>query len=338
MKKTTLVFGGAGFIGSNFIHLLLRTTKYNVVNVDALTYAGNRDNLASVSKNSRYSFIRGDITDQAQLRRIFDKVRPLFVINFAAETHVDRSIHEGASIFLRTNAGGVLNLLEEVRRTGVKKFVQVSTDEVYGSLPLGGKTRFTETTPLAPNSPYAASKAAGDLLCRSYFETFGVPVVITRCSNNFGPYQYPEKLIPFMILRTLAGKKLTMYGDGLNVRDWIYVEDHCRALLLCLLKGKAGAVYNIGADNERSNLEIARRINNHFKRDDSAIIYTADRPGHDRRYAIDSGKIQRELGWKPKTDFDRVFKSTILWYLNNPAWLERLMRRPSSTINKHLTH
>ncbi len=335
--KTLLVCGGAGFIGSNFIRFIFSThPKARIINFDKLTYSGNLDNLIEVVKDTRYRFVRGDVANRAQIDAIFAKYRPDFVINFAAETHVDRSIHIGALEFVRTNVEGVFNLLEAVKANPtVIKYVQVSTDEVYGSLPLGSHKRFTETTAFAPNVPYAATKAGGDLLCRSYFSIWKIPVVVTHCSNNYGPYQYPEKLIPFFITRMLEHKTLPIYGDGKNVRDWIYVVDHCRALELCLLWGKAGEVYNIGADNEMSNLDLARLILKRFGTDESRIEFVADRPGHDRRYAIDTSKIHRELGWKPSFTFAKAFDSTMDWYLHNIAWIDRV-RKKTGVFNPHI--
>jgi len=335
--KTILVCGGAGFIGSNFIHYILsRHKKARLVNFDKLTYSGNLDNLKGVASNSRYKFVRGDISDSAAVSKIFRKYKPGFVINFAAETHVDRSIHMGALEFIKTNVEGVFNVLEAVNKFGgVEKYVQVSTDETYGSLALNSKEKFRENTAFSPNVPYAATKAGGDLLCRAYHSTWKVTVVVTHCSNNYGPYQYPEKLIPFFILRMLGGKKLPLYGDGKNGRDWIYVLDHCRALELCLLKGIPGQVYNIGADNEMSNFDIARLILEYFKRDNSWIEFVADRPGHDRRYAIDAAKIKKELGWKRTHSFDTEFRKTIKWYLENPGWIERVWRK-TGVFNPHI--
>lgn len=335
---TLLVAGGAGFIGSNFIRLILRKYKnLRIVNLDSLTYSGNQDNLKDISKNKNYVFVKGDIADKKTVEKIFKKHKPNFVINFAAETHVDRSIHVGAKEFIDTNIMGVFNLLEEVKKykTSVKKYVQVSTDEVYGSLALDSKEEFKEITAFSPNVPYAATKAGGDLLCNAYFKTWGVPVVVTHCSNNYGPYQYPEKLIPFFVLRMIEGKTLPMYGDGKNVRDWIYVLDHCLALELCLFKGKPGQVYNIGADNELNNLQIADLILKHFKRDKTTLEFISDRPGHDRRYAIDASKIKRELGWKPVYQFKKAFTETIEWYLNNPNWIEAVRKR-TGVFNPHI--
>ena len=333
---TILVTGGAGFIGSNFIrHILSKYPEVKVINVDKLTYSGNLDNLADVERDPRYLFIQADIADQNSINGIFETHRPEYVINFAAETHVDRSIHVGAREFITTNIEGVYVLLEAVKASGATRFVHVSSDEVYGSLPLDSKESFSETTPFAPNVPYSATKAGGDLLCRAYHATWKVPVIVTHCSNNYGPYQYPEKLIPFFVTRMIEEKKIPLYGDGLHVRDWIYVADHCDALERCLLAGEPGAVYNIGADNELPNVHIAKRILEHFGRDESWIEYVGERPGHDRRYAIDSSRIQRELGWKPLHDFANAFRKTIDWYISNSPWVERV-REKTGVFNPHI--
>jgi len=332
-----LVCGGAGFIGSNFIGFILKKHKNaKILNYDKLTYSGNLDNLRDVEKNRRYKFVRGDIADKKKLDKVFKNFRPEYVINFAAETHVDRSIHVGAKEFIDTNIIGVFNILEEVKASPkIKKYVQVSTDEVYGSLDLNSKKRFEEDTAFAPNVPYAATKAGGDVLCRAYYNTFKVPVVVTHCSNNYGPYQYPEKLIPFFILRMLENKKVPIYGDGKNIRDWIYVIDHCEALRLCLLKGRPGEVYNIGADNEMSNLQIANLIFKYFNRDKSWIEFVADRPGHDRRYAIDASKIRKELGWEPRYQFKEAFAETLGWYFKNKEWVDNV-RKKTGVFNPHI--
>lgn len=336
-NKTLLVCGGAGFIGSNFTQAILKKyPKVRIINFDKLTYSGNLDNLRDVAKNPRYTFVRGDVADKKKVDAVFRKYRPDYLINFAAETHVDRSIHVGALEFINTNVVGVFNLLEAVKAFGtVQSYVQVSTDEVYGSLDLDSKELFTETTAFAPNVPYAATKAGGDMLCRAYHNTWGVPVVVTHCSNNYGPRQYPEKLIPFFVLRMLEGKTLPIYGDGMNVRDWIHVLDHCAALELCLLQGTPGAVYNIGADNELSNREIAKRILAYFGKDKSSIEFVGDRPGHDRRYAIDASRITRELGWKPTRRFDKALTETIQWYVDNIAWIDRV-RKKTGVFNPHI--
>lgn len=332
-----LVAGGAGFIGSNFIRYFLgKHQDVEVLNCDALTYSGNLDNLKDIENDKRYKFIQGNIADKTGFEKAFNDFQPEYIINFAAETHVDRSIHIGAKEFIDTNITGVFNILEVVKKSSqVKKYVQVSTDEVYGSLDLDSACKFKEDTAFAPNVPYAATKAGGDMLCRAYFQTFKIPVVVTHCSNNYGPNQYPEKLIPFFILRILENKKLPLYGDGKNVRDWIYVFDHCKALELCLLNGKAGEVYNIGADNEIPNMEIARRILKFFNKDEFYIEYISDRPGHDRRYAIDSSKIRQELGWWPEYNFEDAFAKTIQWYLDNKEWIENV-RRKTGVFNPHI--
>lgn len=336
--KTLLVCGGAGFIGSNFIrHILQKHPKIQkVINVDKLSYSGNLDNLTDIEKDPHYVFVRGDVADRKHMNDVMIEYKPSHVINFAAETHVDRSIHVGALEFIRTNIEGVFCLLEAVKASStVEKYVHVSTDEVYGSLPLDSGERFTEESPFAANVPYSATKAGGDLLCRAYYATWKVPVVVTHCSNNFGPYQYPEKLIPFWITRMLENKKIPVYGDGKHVRDWIYVLDHCEALEICLLKGVSGAVYNIGADNEMSNLQIAKLILDYFERDESWMEFVAERPGHDRRYAIDSSKIRRELGWKRAYDFEVTFRSTVDWYMANRKWIDDV-RKKTGVFNPHI--
>ncbi len=330
-----LVCGGAGFIGSNFIrYVLTKHPDLAVVNFDKLTYAGNLDNLAEVASNSCYEFVQGDIADPAAVDAIM-RTGVDAVINFAAETHVDRSIHLGNRDFVLTNALGVQTLLDVVRQHGVATMVQVSTDEVYGSLELGTKEEFTEDTPLAPNMPYAAAKAGGDLLCRAAYKTYGTDVRVTHCSNNYGPYQFPEKLIPFFIFKALKDEQLPLYGDGQNVRDWIYVEDHCAALDLIWHQGKAGEVYNIGAANERSNLDIAKIILGELGKPESLISFVKDRPGHDRRYAIDASKIERELGWKPQRQFEVAIRETIQWYQTHVDWVKKLESKRSE-MNAHL--
>lgn len=333
---TILVCGGAGFIGSNFIRRVLSEShKTRVVCVDALTYAGNKDNLNGLPK-SRFIFIKGDITDAAHMARVFKKYAPEYAINFAAESHVDRSIHGGALDFFRTNVEGAAVLFEAARKTsGLKKFAHVSTDEVYGALPLGSKKKFTEQSPITPNSPYAASKASADLVARAYHVTYALPVVVTRSSNNYGPYQHPEKLIPYSISRLMEGRPIAIYGDGKYVRDWIHVEDHCSALMLALLKGVPGEIYNIGADDEIDNLTLAKRMVAHFKKDKSAIVFVRDRPGHDRRYAIDASKIKKELGWKPKHTLSTSFGQTIAWYVQNGGWVRRALARAGAA-NTHI--
>lgn len=313
-----LVTGGAGFIGSNFIHYLLRQyPDCEIINLDKLTYAGNLNNLRDVENSPKYRFVKGDICDEKIVDEVMRGVD--VVVNFAAESHVDRSIGNPGD-FIRTDVFGVYVLLEAAKRHGVKKFVQISTDEVYGSIEKGS---FKETDPLMPSSPYSASKAGGDRLAYSYFVTYGMPVVITRCSNNFGPYQYPEKLIPLFITNALDDKELPIYGDGLNVRDWIYVEDHCRAIDVVIRKGKDGEVYNIGAGNERTNLQITEYILDRLEKPRSLMRFVKDRPGHDRRYSVDWSKI-RELGWEPKYTFEEAMDFTIEWYRENRWWWEPL--------------
>jgi len=323
-----LVTGGAGFIGSCFIrHILNKYPDYQVINLDALTYAGNIENLSDVQNNLNYTFVHGDICDKNLVHDLISQVNT--VVNFAAESHVDRSI-TGPEIFIDTNVKGTLNLLQASREIGIDRYLQVSTDEVYGSL--GPTGYFTENTPIAPNSPYSASKASADMLVRAYFETYGLPVLTTRCSNNYGPYQYPEKLIPFFISQLLKGEKVPVYGDGLNVRDWLYVYDHCEAIDVVLHKGKIGEVYNIGGHNEKTNMEITRIILDAMGKDESSIKYVEDRLGHDKRYAIDNNKIQTELGWEPSLTFEEGIKLTIDWYLNNQNWIENLESKKASLV------
>ena len=318
-----LVTGGCGFIGSNYVHLVLREQPGDVVvNLDKLTYCGNRLNLAAVEREfggTRYHFVQGDIGDAALVEKIIGEHGIEAVVNFAAETHVDRSIHDSAP-FLTTNVMGTHVLLEAARKAGLPRFVHVSTDEVYGSLS-ADEAAFSEETPLKPNSPYSASKAGADLLCRAYVKTYGLPVVVTRCSNNYGPYQFPEKLIPLMYTRAAAGEPLPVYGDGLNVRDWIYVEDHCRGVDLALRKGRPGAVYNFGGAAERTNLEVVRAILKTLGRPEDLVRFVADRPGHDRRYAMDFGLAAAELGFKPGVSFEQGLARTLEWYQENEAWL-----------------
>lgn len=313
-----LVTGGAGFIGSNFVRYMLDThPHYEIVNLDALTYCGNLENLSGVEENPNYTFIKGDITDKDLVFGIVEDVD--LIVNFAAESHVDRSIEDPA-IFIKSNVLGTQTLLDAAQKLGVEKFLQISTDEVYGSL--GEEGYFQENTPLAPNSPYSASKAAADLMVRAYHKTFKLPMNITRCSNNYGPYQFPEKLIPLMISNALENKSLPVYGDGLHVRDWLHVYDHCTAIDLVLHQGKDGEVYNIGGNNEKKNIELVELILKILDKPESLINYVDDRPGHDRRYAIDSSKIQRELGWNPKYTFEVGISETIEWYLDHEEWLE----------------
>ena len=338
-RETVLVTGGAGFIGSNFVLDWIAETGGTVINLDKLTYAGNLDNLKSLQADSRHVFVQGDIGDGELVRRLLTEHRPRAIVNFAAESHVDRSIH-GPAEFVQTNVVGTFNLLDEANRywralDGIEReqfrFLHVSTDEVYGSL--GPKDpAFSETTPYAPNSPYAASKAASDHLVRAYHHTYGLPSITTNCSNNYGPYQFPEKLIPLVILNALAGKALPIYGDGLNVRDWLHVRDHCEAIRLTLAGGRPGETYNIGGRSERSNIDVVRsvcRILDELRPRAGAgfaslISFVKDRPGHDRRYAIDCSKIERELGWRSSKDFDSGLRETVVWYLANPEWIENV--------------
>lgn len=316
-----LVTGGAGFIGSNFVrYMLKRHPNYRVVNVDALTYAGNLENLQPVENHPNYTFVQADITDAAMMDALVRQDIDV-IVNFAAESHVDRSIVE-PDVFVKTNVLGTQVLLDAARKYNVAKYVQISTDEVYGSL--GENGLFTEETPLAPNSPYSASKAGSDLLVRAYHETYGLPVNITRCSNNYGPYQFPEKLIPFMISKALAGEELPVYGDGLNIRDWLYVEDHCSAVDLVIHQGRNGEIYNIGGNNERTNLDIVRTLLKQLGKPESLITFVQDRPGHDRRYGIDPAKTMSELGWKPKYSFETGIVETIRWYLEHQEWWTRI--------------
>ena len=315
-----LVTGGAGFIGNCFIrHILRKYPNYKVYNLDSLTYAGNIENLNDIKDNPNYQFVHGNICDKKLVRDLISQVD--CVVNFAAESHVDRSITE-PEIFIETNVQGTLNLLQASKEIGIERFLQVSTDEVYGSL--GATGYFYETTPIQPNSPYSASKASADLLVRAYYETYKLPVLTTRCSNNYGPYQYPEKLIPFFVSLLLKGEKVPVYGDGLNVRDWLYVYDHCEAIDVVLHKGKIGEIYNIGGHNEKTNMEITNLVLSAMGKDESSIKYVEDRLGHDKRYAIDNTKIQTELGWEPSVTFEEGIKLTIDWYLNNQDWMKSI--------------
>lgn len=321
--KNILVTGGAGFIGSNFINYILQARNdVYIINLDKLTYAGNKENLTASEKNKNYTFIKGDICNNELVDYVFKKYCVNCVINFAAETHVDRSIL-GAEVFYTTNVIGTNVLLEAAKRYKVEKYIQISTDEVYGSL--GPEGLFTEESPFSPNSPYSSSKAGADMMALSYYRTFGVPVAITRCSNNYGSYQFPEKLIPLMIINALHNKKLPVYGDGLNVRDWIYVVDHNRAVEAVLENGKPGQIYNIGAGCEMKNIEIIKLILSILGKSDNLIEYIADRPGHDRRYAINSTKIRQELGWKPVFEFKEAILKTVEWYLENRNWWEHII-------------
>lgn len=334
-----LVCGGSGFIGSNFIrHKLESDPEAVIVNFDKLTYAGNPDNLKDVADNVRYTFVQGDITDFDALDAVIRGNAITHVINFAAETHVDRSIHGGCKDFVLTNSLGVQMILDAVRTNDVEKFIQVSTDEVYGALELDDPSSFTEQTPFNPNMPYAAAKAGGDLMCHAYWVTHKTPVVVTHCSNNYGPYQFPEKLIPSFILRISKGEQVPIYGDGKNVRDWIHVIDHARALDLLLAKGEPGQVYNIGADNERDNLEITHLILSYFGKGDEMIKFVEDRKGHDRRYAVAAGKME-QLGWKPlypREKFEEALKAEIDWYLENTEWVDAIWKRKAEWDEKSL--
>lgn len=323
---TILVTGGAGFIGSNFIfHMLKKYPDYRIVCLDKLTYAGNLSTLSCVLEERNFRFVRLDICDREGVFRLFEEERPDIVVNFAAESHVDRSILD-PGIFLQTNILGTATLMDACRKFGIRRFHQVSTDEVYGDLPL---TRpdlfFTEETPLHTSSPYSASKASADLLVLAYHKTYRLPVTISRCSNNYGPYQFPEKLIPLMIINALHEKPLPVYGTGENVRDWLYVEDHCKAIDLILHKGREGEVYNVGGHNERKNIDIVRLICRTLGKSESLITYVADRKGHDMRYAIDPTKIYNELGWLPETKFEDGIQKTIQWYLNNKSWWQEIV-------------
>ena len=316
-----LVTGGAGFIGTNFIRrMITKHPAWQIINVDKLTYAGNPENLADLKGCGNYRFVRGDIADYRAMETFFQQGIDV-VVNFAAESHVDRSIDD-AGPFISTNIAGTFVLLQLARRHGVQKHVQVSTDEVYGSLP--GEGRFGEDSPLRPNNPYAASKTAADLLCRSFYATYNLPVIITRCSNNYGPYQFPEKLIPLVITNALANESIPVYGDGLNIRDWIYVTDHCRALETVVRDGRPGEVYNIGADNELTNLALVQQVLELLNKPDKLIKFVPDRPGHDRRYAINSTKIRETLGWRPACTFRDGLERTVKWYMEHPGWWKRI--------------
>lgn len=321
-----IVTGGAGFIGGNFVHYMLKQhPEDKIICLDALTYAGNMETLASVMENPNFSFVKGDIADRSLIYELFEKEKPDVVVNFAAESHVDRSI-ENPEIFLRTNIIGTSVLLDACKKYGIQRFHQVSTDEVYGDLPLDRPDLFfTEETPIHTSSPYSASKASADLLVLAYGRTYQLPVSISRCSNNYGPYHFPEKLIPLMIANALHDKPLPVYGEGKNVRDWLYVEDHCAAIDLIIRKGKNGEIYNVGGHNEKTNLEVVKKIIELLGKDESLIQYVKDRPGHDLRYAIDPAKIKTELGWEPKTLFDEGMKKTVDWYLNNTKWWENII-------------
>lgn len=335
-----LVCGGAGFIGSNFIHYMLETYpqySIDIVNFDKLTYAGNLENHRSVENLPNYTFIQGCITDLEKLNTVMKKHEITHVINFAAETHVDRSIHGGCKDFVLTNMLGTQMILDAVRKNNITKFVNVSTDEVFGDLDLDDERKFDEDWGIMPNMPYAAAKAGGDLMCNAYYRCHKVPVVVTHCSNNYGPYQFPEKVIPYFAFQLMDGKKVPVYGDGLNVRDWIHVRDHAKALDLLLHKGVDGEVYNIGSDNERNNLEITKMILKLLGKGEDMIEYVTDRPGHDRKYAVDATKI-KALGWRPeytREKFEQGLKETIEWYQTNTAWVEKLWTKKEEMNDFH---
>ena len=321
-----IVTGGAGFIGSNFVfHMLNKHPDYDIICLDKLTYAGNLSTLASVMDNPHFKFVKLDICDRESVYKLFEEEHPDIVVNFAAESHVDRSI-ENPEIFLQTNIIGTATLMDACRKYGIKRYHQVSTDEVYGDLPLDRPDLFfTENTPIHTSSPYSSSKAGADLLVLAYHRTYGLPVTISRCSNSYGPYHFPEKLIPLMIINALHDKPLPVYGEGKNVRDWLYVEDHCKAIDLIIHKGKVGEVYNVGGHNEKTNIEIVKIICKELGKPESLITHVEDRKGHDMRYAIDPTKIHNELGWLPETKFEDGIKKTIKWYLDNKEWWESII-------------
>ena len=311
-----LVTGGVGFIGSNFVrHIRQEHPDWEITNLDKLTYAGNLENLTDIQNQPGYHFVKGDIADRKLVDKLLSQGLDV-IVNFAAESHVDRSILD-ASPFIETNVKGTQVLLEGAKKHGIQRFIQVSTDEVYGSIERG---EFTEKSPLSPNSPYSASKAAADLLCRAYFETHHLPTIVTRCTNNFGPYQFPEKLIPLAVTNALEDKPVPVYGDGLNIRDWIFVGDHCRALDAVIQKGQPGEIYNIGGGNEKTNLELIRKLLELLNKPQSLIQFVTDRPAHDRRYAVDCARITTELGWKPAYSFEKALSATVDWYLKNESW------------------
>ena len=327
--KNILVTGGAGFIGSNFISYILKINpKINITNLDKLTYAGNLENLRNVENNPRYTFVKGDICNTKLVDTLVKKCDA--IINFAAETHVDRSILEAGS-FINTDVFGTYTLLEAAKKYKIKKYIQISTDEVYGSIERGS---FTESSTLSPNSPYSSAKASGDLLARSYFTTFDLPVIITRASNNYGPYQYPEKLIPLFVTNAIENKSLPLYGDGKNVRDWLFVQDHCSAVYTVLLKGVPGEIYNIGGGNEVTNIQITKEILKILCKPETLITKVKDRPGHDRRYSVNCSKIKKELGWKPQADFNKAINETVQWYITNQQWWKKLKNKNFSTYYK----
>ncbi|MBR3723300.1 MAG: dTDP-glucose 4,6-dehydratase [Selenomonadaceae bacterium] len=322
-----VVTGGAGFIGSNFIYYLMDNSDDRIICFDAVTYAGNKKTLEPLTDNSRFTFVRGDISSRLDVYSMFEREKPDIVVNFAAESHVDRSIM-APEVFLRTNIFGVEVLLDACKKYGVKRFHQVSTDEVYGDLPLDRPDlAFTEETPIRASSPYSASKASADLLTLAYHRTYDIPITISRCSNNYGPYHFPEKLIPLMITNAMSDKKLPVYGKGENIRDWLYVKDHCSAIDAIIRRGKLGEVYNIGGHNERKNLDVVKIILKELGKSENLIEFVEDRKGHDLRYAINADKIEKELGWKPATNFEEGIKSTIKWYKENESWWRPLLKR-----------
>ncbi len=337
MRQTILITGGAGFIGTNFVyHCVSKYPEYKIVVIDRLTYAGNLENIQSLLDSNKIEFVSGDISDSKLIRELFKKYEFSKVVNFAAETHVDRSIVAPGE-FVQTNIVGTHTLLAACREFDVPRYHQVSTDEVYGDLGTNSTDYFTEATPIAPNCPYAASKAAADLLVRSYHETYGMHATISRCSNNYGPYQFPEKLIPFFFQLASQDKPLPMYGDGKNVRDWLYVEDHCEAIDLILHNAKPGAVYNIGGHNEKENIQIAQMILSYLEKPETLLTYVEDRKAHDRRYAIDPKKLETELGWSPKTTFAEGIKKTFTWYNENREWWQHIVDRQAIYTNrKHI--
>lgn len=337
-KKNILVCGGAGFIGANFINFILeKHPGYNVINYDKLTYAANLDNLNDVQVYKNYKFIKGDICNYDLLDKVIKNNEIDYMVNFAAETHVDRSIYGFAKEFVISNVLGTQTLLEVVKNNKqIKKFIHISTDEVFGALDLDDENKFTEETKFSPNSPYSAAKAGGDLLCRAYFKTYNMPVVVTHCSNNYGPYQFPEKVIPFFTLKLLKNEKIPVYGDGLNIRDWIHVDDHASAIDLLLDKGENGETYNIGVDNEINNMTLIKMMLKIMNKDENSIEYVKDRPGHDRKYAIDSSKILK-LGWKPvytKDNFEEGLRKTVNWYIENKEWVQNILDRKANELNK----
>ena len=320
-----VVTGGAGFIGGNFVYYLLKNSDDEIICYDKLTYAGNLETLEQAQKSPKFKFIRGDIANREEVYKLFEEEKPDVIVNFAAESHVDRSI-EDPELFLRTNIIGTSILLDACKKFGIKRYHQVSTDEVYGDLPLDRPDLFfTETTNLHTSSPYSASKASADLLVQAYQRTYQIPATISRCSNNYGPYHFPEKLIPLMIINALNGKKLPVYGKGINVRDWLYVEDHCSAIDLIIRKGKVGEIYNVGGHNEKTNIEVVKTILKILGKSEDLIEFVTDRKGHDQRYAIDPTKISNELGWTPQTKFDDGIKKTVDWYLENKSWWEKII-------------